>query len=51
MLLAMLGLALAALNMLANDKTRLHTIGVDAFRAYQCAAEAKDVVNTTQTAL
>jgi methyl-accepting chemotaxis protein len=50
-LLAMLALVLAALNMLANDKIRLHAIGVDAFRAYQYAAEAKDAVNTTQTAL
>jgi hypothetical protein len=37
--------------MLASDKTHLHGIGVDAFRAYQYAAEAKDAVNTTETAV
>jgi methyl-accepting chemotaxis protein len=50
-LAALLGLALAALGMLAADKTRLHDISAGALPAYQRAAEAKDAANATQTAL
>ncbi|MGA3399270.1 MAG: methyl-accepting chemotaxis protein [Acetobacteraceae bacterium] len=50
-LAALLGLALAALGMLAADETRLHDISAGALPAYQRAAEAKDAVNATQTAL
>ena len=50
-LAALLGLALAALGMLAADKSRLHDISAGALPAYQRAAEAKDAVNATQTAL
>jgi hypothetical protein len=50
-LAALLGLALSALGMLSADKARLHDISDGALPAYQRAAEAKDAVNATQTAL
>ncbi len=50
-LIALLGLALSALGMLSADKARLHDISAGALPAYQRAAEAKDAVNATQTAL
>jgi methyl-accepting chemotaxis protein len=48
---ALLGMVLTALGMLSADKTRLHDISAGALPAYQRAAEAKDAVNATQTAL
>ncbi len=50
-LMALLGLALAALGMLAADQARLNDISAGALPAYQRAAEAKDAVNAVQTAL
>jgi methyl-accepting chemotaxis protein len=50
-LVALLGMVLTALGMLSADKTRLHDISAGALPAYQRAAEAKDAVNATQTAL
>jgi methyl-accepting chemotaxis protein len=50
-LVALLGMVLIALGMLSADKTRLHDISAGALPAYQRAAEAKDAVNATQTAL
>lgn len=50
-LLVLLGLAVAAVFVLAADKARLHDISAGALPAYQRAAEAKDAVNATQTAL
>jgi methyl-accepting chemotaxis protein len=50
-LVVTVGLSVAALGMLSDDKARLHDIGTDAFLNYQHAAEAKDAVNATQTAL
>jgi len=50
-LAVLLGLAFASLGMLSADRTRLHDISAGALPAYQRAAEAKDAVNTVQTAL
>ena len=50
-LLVLLGLAIASVVMLGSDQTRLHDISAGALPAYQRAAEAKDAVNATQTAL
>lgn len=50
-LAALVSLVLVALSMLSADKTRLHDISAGALPAYQRAAEAKDAVNATQTAL
>jgi methyl-accepting chemotaxis protein len=50
-LAALLCLALLSLTMLSADKARLHDISDGALPAYQRAAEAKDAVNATQTAM
>ena len=50
-LLVLLGLAVTSALMLAADQARLHEISAGALPAYQRAAEAKDAVNATQTAL
>lgn len=50
-LVVLLGLSIASGFMLTADQARLHEISAGALPAYQRAAEAKDAVNATQTAL